>query len=61
MNGMSGDGVRNILSSDVFLGVPIKSHLSSKSSVDDFGNTGDSEDDTNWLLAIISAYSFPYV
>ena len=41
MNGMSGDGVRNILSSDVFLGVPIKSHLSSKSSVDDFGNTGD--------------------
>ena len=41
MNGVSGDGVRNILSSDVFLGVPIKSHLSSKSSADAFGNTGD--------------------
>ena len=41
MNGMSGDGVRNSLSSDVFLGVPIKSHLSSKSSMDTFGTTGD--------------------
>ena len=41
MNSMSGDEVRNIVSSGVFLGVPIKSHLSSKSSMDDFGNTGD--------------------
>lgn len=42
MNSVSGHGVRDIPSSDVFLGVPVKSHLYGKFlRTDEFGNTVD--------------------